>query len=119
MVILKENEIQLSPNGATIKADKQEIGKWKKNIDEYFESLNYRITIKELNNNLISQHTYCSESNRLVFEFHATGRVVMKTKHRQTSNTFYGESRYYCGHKITNHREIFTYYTAFKTLDTA
>ena len=32
--------------------------------------------------------------------------------------TFYGESRY-CVHKITNHRETFTYYTAFKTLDTA
>ena len=80
MVILKDNEIQLNPNGATMKANKQEIEKWKKNIDEYFESLNYTITIKELNNNLISQHTYCSESNRLVFEFHAPGRVVIKTK---------------------------------------
>ena len=27
MVILKENEIQLNPNGATMKANKQEIGK--------------------------------------------------------------------------------------------
>ena len=80
MVILKENEIQLNSNGATMKANKQEIKKWKKNIDEYFESLNYAITIKELNYNLISQHTYCSESNRLVFEFHAAGRVVIKTK---------------------------------------
>ena len=63
-----------------MKANKQEVEKWKKNIDEYFETLNYTITIKELNNNLISQHTYCSESNRLVFEFHAIGRVVIKTK---------------------------------------
>ena len=86
----------------------------------YFESLNYTITIKELSNNLISQHTYCSESNRLVFDFHATGRVAIKTKkHRQTSNTFYGESRYYRGHKITSHQETFSNYTAFKILDTA
>ena len=61
MVILKENEIQLNPNSATMKASKQKIEKWKKNIDEYFKSLNYTITIKELNNNLISQHTYLYE----------------------------------------------------------
>ena len=62
MVILKENEIQLNPNGATMKANKQEIEKWKNNIDEYFDSLNYTKTIKEVNNNLISQHMYiCSQ----------------------------------------------------------
>ena len=80
MVILKENEIQLNPNGATMNANKQKIEKWKNNIDEYFDSLNYTKTIKELNNNLISQHMYCSENNRLVFEFHITGRIVIKTK---------------------------------------
>ena len=69
-----------TPNGATMKANKQEIEKWKNNIDEYFDSLNYTKTIKELNNNLISQHMYCSENNRLIFEFHITGRIVIKTK---------------------------------------
>ena len=120
MVILKENGIQLNPNGATMKANKQEIEKWKKNIDEYFESLNYTITIKELNNNLISQHTYCSERNRLVFEFHATGRVVSsRQKHRQTPNTFLWRKSILLWAQNSKPSRNFTNYTVFKTLDTA
>ena len=104
-MILKENEIQL-----TMKANKQEIEKWKKNIDE---SLNYTITIKDLNK---SQHTYCSESKiRFRVPRYRKSSSLRKKKHRQTSKTFYGESQYYCVHQITNHRETFTYYIAFKT----
>ena len=76
---LKENEVQLNTNGATLKTTKTNIGIWKRNIEEYFESLNYSQTTKELNNNQLTQHIYTAEDVKYTFNFHSTGRIVIKT----------------------------------------
>ena len=58
MVLLKENEMQLNSNGATLKTTKQQLIIWMKNIDEYFESQDYSVNTRDLNNNTGSQHTF-------------------------------------------------------------
>ena len=78
-MVLKENEVQLNTNGATLKTTKTNIGIWKRNIKEYFESLNYSQTTKELNNNQLTQHIYTAEGVKYTFDFHSTGRIVKKT----------------------------------------
>ena len=72
-------KIQLNAIGATLKMTKTNIGIWKRNIEEYFESLNYSQTTKELNNKL-TQHIYTAEDVKYTFDFHSTGRIVIKTK---------------------------------------
>lgn len=79
-MLLKENEIQINDNGATLKTAKTNIDTWKKNIEEHFESLDYSITKKELNNNQQTQHVYTSTNTKYIFDYYTTGRIVIKTK---------------------------------------
>ena len=49
MLLLKENELHINQIGASFKTSKKNINKWKDNIKEHYESLDYKTTEKDIN----------------------------------------------------------------------
>ena len=74
MVLLKENELHINQTAASFKTSKKNINKWKDNIKEHYESLDYKTTEKDINNG--TQQTFENLKIKTTFDYYNTGRIV-------------------------------------------
>ena len=62
-----------------MKTSRDRLKAWMRNINQYYASLMYTTSLRDLENNG-KQHTYTRGVEKFVFEYYQTGRIVVKTK---------------------------------------
>ena len=77
-MVVKENQIQRNATGFTMKTHKDNIPSWTHDINEWFVSLDYKVSEKTVNEGQGHQLSYTLDNHKFTFIYYPTGRVTIK-----------------------------------------